>query len=283
MGTSETSTHMFSRVSIISCVFIAFLLSWVIERVTTLNFSMIYFGGISYLVTIAYFFIPIPLTNWRGRFDMLKLIGRTIISPITGVDFPVAWLADQLTSLVTSFQDVAYTFCYYGTLDLRVIPLTGSNHCSASTNVYVIFLVGMFAFLLRMLQCIRQGITEGRYFCAPYFLNTIKYGLGLITLILSFVYSAANKDIFPLWCVFSAISTIYSYAWDLKMDWGFFEKGTKNRFLRDDLAYGSPAIYYVIIVVNFILRLSWILTLSPNIVNSFHVKPIVFTLITGSL
>lgn len=35
--------------------------------------------------------------------------------------------------------------------------------------------------------------------------------------------------------------------------------------------------------VNFVLRLSWILTLSPNIVNSFRVKPIVFTLITGAL
>jgi hypothetical protein len=67
------------------------------------------------------------------------------------------------------------------------------------------------------------------------------------------------------------------------MDWGLLQKGSKHKFLRDDLAYGSPIIYYVIIVVNLILRLIWILTLSPNILNRFHVKPIVFTLITGAL
>lgn len=214
---------------------------------------------------------------------MLKLIGRSIIAPIFGVDFPIAWLTDQVVSLVTSFKDLAYTICYYSSLDLSIIPTTSSNQCSAGANISVVFLVGMFAFVWRMLQCIRQGIAFGAYFCTPFFINTLKYLTSLITLILSFVYSSANPDIFPLWCVFSVISTLFSYIWDLKMDWGFFQKDTKNRFLRDDLAYGSPAIYYVIMGVNFVLRLSWILTLSPNIVNSFKVRPIVFTLITGTL
>ena len=74
---------------------------------------MVYLGGISWLVTFTYFFIPIPLTNWRGRFYMLKLIARVIISPIMGVDFPIVWLTDQMVSLVTSFKDFAYSICYY--------------------------------------------------------------------------------------------------------------------------------------------------------------------------
>lgn len=183
---------------------------------------MIYFGGISWLFTCTYFFIPIPFWNWRGRFYMLKLIGRAILAPIFGVDFPITWLTDQVVSLVTSFKDLAYTICYYTSLDLTIVPTTSTNQCSAGANISVVFLVGMMAFVWRMLQCIRQGIAFGAYFSTPFFINTLKYLTSLITLTLSFVYSSASKDIFPLWCVFSAISTIFSYIWDLKMDWGFF-------------------------------------------------------------
>ena len=213
---------MFSRNSIITAVFLIFLLTWVIERVIGWYNGMIYFGGVAWLFTCTYFFIPIPFWNWRGRFYMLKLIGRSIIAPIAGVDFPITWLTDQVVSLVTCFKDLAYTICYYSSLDLTTIPTTSSNHCSAGANISVVFLVGMIAFVWRMLQCIRQGIAFGAYFSTSFFINTLKYLTSLITLVLSFVYSAANKDIFPLWCVFSAISTIFSYIWDLKMDWGFF-------------------------------------------------------------
>ena len=49
---------------------------------------------------------------------MLKLIGRALISPIFGVDFPITWLTDQMVSLITSWKDLAYTICYYSALDL---------------------------------------------------------------------------------------------------------------------------------------------------------------------
>lgn len=120
---------------------------------------MVYFGGISWLITCTYFIIPISFWNWRGRFYMLKLIGKALISPITGVDFPIIWLTDQVVSLVTCFKDLAYTICYYSVLDLRVIPTTYKNICSAGANIYVVFFVGMFVFTWRMIQCIRQGIS----------------------------------------------------------------------------------------------------------------------------
>ena len=142
----------------------------------------------------------------------------------------------------------------------------------------------MFVYLYRTLQCIRQGIGAGTYFFTPFFYNTLKYLFSLLTLTLSFTYNAYSSDIlFPLWCVSSIISTLYSYLWDLKMDWGLLDKNAKHRFLREDLVYGSPAFYYIIMVANFFLRLSWVLTFSPSIVAAFNVKPIVFTLIVGSL
>lgn len=220
MNTLETSSHMFARNSIVTAVFLILLLVWVIERVRNISQGMVYFGGISWLVTCTYFVIPVSLWNWRGRFYMLILIGRSIISPIIGVDFPIAWFTDQMVCLITCFTDLAYAICYYAVLDLYSAPSADKNVCSSSANIYVVFLVGMFIFVWRMMQCMRQGISAGVYFCAPFFPNTLKYLSALITLILSFVYSASNPDIFPLWCVFSVITTIFCYYWDLKYDWG---------------------------------------------------------------
>lgn len=44
------------------------------------------------------------------------------------------------------------------------------------------------------------------------------------------------------------------------------EKDSKYRFLRNNLCYKNPTIYYSAIVVNLLLRYSWTLTISPYVV-----------------
>ena len=36
---------------------------------------------------------------------------------------------------------------------------------------------------------------------------------------------------------FAVIATVYAIVWDFLMDWGYFQKNSKNRFLRDELLY----------------------------------------------
>ena len=66
------------------------------------------------------------------------------------------------------------------------------------------------------------------------------------------------------------------------MDWGLMESGSRHRFLRNNLTYSPIALYYVIMILNFIFRLAWVLTLSPSIVETFG-SPQLFTLLTGLL
>jgi len=41
-----------------------------------------------------------------------------------------------------------------------------------------------------------------------------------------------------LWIISALISTCYTLAWDIKMDWGLFDKNAgENRFLREELVY----------------------------------------------
>jgi hypothetical protein len=45
---------------------------------------------------------------------------------------------------------------------------------------------------------------------------------------------------FYLWISASVFSSLYSYVWDIKMDWGLFDRNAgENRFLREEIVYSS--------------------------------------------
>lgn len=63
---------------------------------------------------------------------------------------------------------------------------------------------------------------------------------------LSFAYMLANyASTFDnpytwLWIISSIISSCYAYTWDIKMDWGLFDKNAgENTFLREEVVYSS--------------------------------------------
>lgn len=43
-----------------------------------------------------------------------------------------------------------------------------------------------------------------------------------------------------LWLMSSALASTYAYVWDIKMDWGLFDKNAgENKFLREEIVYSS--------------------------------------------
>ena len=43
-----------------------------------------------------------------------------------------------------------------------------------------------------------------------------------------------------LWVLASIVSSCYAYTWDIKMDWGLFDKSAgENKFLREETVYSS--------------------------------------------
>uniref|UniRef100_A0A674KHJ9 Xenotropic and polytropic retrovirus receptor 1 n=1 Tax=Terrapene triunguis TaxID=2587831 RepID=A0A674KHJ9_9SAUR len=68
---------------------------------------------------------------------------------------------------------------------------------------------------------------------------------------------------FYLWIVFYLISSCYTLIWDLKMDWGLFDKNAgENTFLREEIVYPQKAYYYCAIVEDVILRFAWTIQIS---------------------
>lgn len=127
----------------------------------------------------------------------------------------------------------------------------------------------------------KQGYDSPKYIFTPPFFNTLKYLSSILTITLSFAYKAGSESILYAWIISASISTLYSYFWDLKMDWGLLDPNANYKFLRKHLTYPFYC-YYILIVVNFIFRLAWILNFSPSIASIFG-SPQIFSLVTGCL
>jgi hypothetical protein len=143
----------------------------------------------------------------------------------------------------------------------------------------VALLVIIIAVSYRILQCLRMGWDYG-FFCQSHMFNTIKYTFSLASSVLSYLYKQ-QSSLLAAWLVVSVISTLYAYVWDLKMDWGLMNLDSKNFLLRKYLTFLPKRNYYIVIVTNFLLRLSWTITLSPAIVSLFG-DPNLVTFATGS-
>lgn len=78
----------------------------------------------------------------------------------------------------------------------------------------------------------------------PTLINTFKYIFAIAVAIISFVGS--NSLIYTIiWISVASISTVLSYSWDLKMDFGLLQKDSVNYPLRDNLTYKSKTFYYI--------------------------------------
>jgi len=61
------------------------------------------------------------------------------------------------------------------------------------------------------------------------------------------------------------VNTLYSFYWDVVHDWDLGHANATHPMLRDQLVFRSPAIYYGIMAINFMLRFSWSVKLSSHI------------------
>lgn len=120
---------------------------------------------------------------------------------------------------------------------------------------------------------------------------------------------ADTQIFFYLYIGFLVVSSCYTLVWDLKMDWGLFDRNAgENTFLREEIVYplkvflphtgrnlgwytrltfsvlehklscmmcslssvSVQAYYYSAIVEDVLLRFSWTLTLTLSTVSKFH-------------
>lgn len=75
------------------------------------------------------------------------------------------------------------------------------------------------------------------------------------------LYAKDHDSAFYTFVLINLVSTIYSYGWDLYMDWGLLRSHEPGKwYLRSKLLY--PAwFYYFAAVTNLLMRFMWIIPL----------------------
>lgn len=227
-------------------------------------------------ILLAFLFNPTRTLRHHARFWLLRVLGRIIAAPFFHVGFADFWLADQLNSLVPVLVDFQYFICFYVT-DVNWEVNTDSNKCVDDIGLISRPIVACLPAWFRFAQCLRRYRDTKEAF--PHLANAGKYSTTFFNVAFSSLYvytkddygPASQNPYFYLWIVFGFISSIYTYYWDVRLDWGLLESCCgENRFLREEIVYSSPNYYYFAIVEDLILRFGWTLSVSLTEMGLIH-------------
>ncbi|GMH72957.1 hypothetical protein TrST_g2521 [Triparma strigata] len=227
---------------------------------------------------------------WRMRKNLWMTLLNVVTSPFHPATFFSTYIADVVTSMIKNLQDWAWTFCYIfqGAYmqhhkEYQKHPERHWQNQFWYTNI-LIPLICLLPIWFRLMQCLRRYHDTGRRW--PNLANAFKYSLSqTVTLFGTFhplymynsdsvrvsVYADDDEavmavkppvDLFQIfWIGLFVVSSCYSFAWDVFMDWGLGRK--EFNWLGPRLMFPHQSWYYVAIFVDIFLRFLWVTSLVP--------------------
>lgn len=179
--------------------------------------------------------------------------------------------ADALTSMSKLLADMQVVLCAI------LLVFFGQSTSTACGNSLLGALLASTPYCIRAVQCWLTYSTKNDQ---NQLINFGKYISSLPVIWLSALKGnldaeggqpdAHDVHLERLWFYSVIINTLYSFLWDVFMDWGLgWPRSAHGKpqwlFLRPTLAYKQPLYYYLMIVVDFALRGCWSLKLSPHL------------------
>jgi len=226
--------------------------------------------------------LVLPVREGRMIFNSLVVV---VGAPFHPVNFASVLVGDLLTSLVKPLQDLAYSACYIGTMEW-LLPYSLQGECKQSW-IYQDVMVPLLCALplwFRFMQCLRVfADTHKRVPALP---NALKYAIALLVVVFGAVhptlvaaFPAAHRDglIHVCWLATYLVSTLYSFVWDVKMDWKLGD--LQHGLLRERRMFREDGLYYAAIVLDLLLRFAWTASIVPHWISYFtewDISPSVF-------
>lgn len=270
------SKFFFMAASTFSLLYLIFLLFFVLEILKFLKSDFIFYGQVFWLILILYIFNPFPVFHHKGRFQTLKMLGKIVLSPCFPMNFLIIWMTEQLVSLTQPLSDFCYAVYIFISRDPVLTRIAIPNFNSA---------IVITVFFYRMLQNLKfwhqlsQAKADKKYDpWAPPFLGFFRALFGFLTAIAAMIYRLKLfAKAFEMWLVISICSTLVAWYVDVKGDWGLLNI-ENNTIFRPRLLF-SKKLYYFFLAFNLLLRVSWVLTISPFVIYSEGVWPVLFVLL----
>jgi hypothetical protein len=236
---------------------------------------------IFFIVSVLFLINPVPIFHRPARYWLLTILGRIFTAAFHPILFAENWLCNQLASLELAFFDLENFFCFYisdrqwWSTDLTKPASPKGALCSGWSRFLLQAFLLAIPSSIRLVQCIRRYYDSKEKF--PHLANAGKYSTSVLVAITNSIRRATNLNdpthprknpFIYTWITAAFISSTYKLIWDLKMDWGLFDKNAgKNKFLRDHLAYSSKYYYYYAIVQDIILRYLWTINIFLQFTN----------------
>lgn len=159
---------------------------------------------------------------------MTNLKFRVVLAGFGHVEFRDFFVADELNSLVYSFNGLQVFVCAYANQWTNV-SVTCNNQYSWVTPV-----IGMLPAFWRFSQCLRRYYDTRQ--AMPHLFNAIKYFFNMLVIWLAASAKITDyESVHGLWIAASVVASTYAYVWDVRKDWGLLDK--EHGYLRAELAY----------------------------------------------
>ncbi|KAJ4306438.1 Xenotropic and polytropic retrovirus receptor 1 [Collariella sp. IMI 366227] len=203
-----------------------------------LNFSRLgnweemylYYPVILICITLVILFLPAPILHHRARRWFLYSHYRLLLSGL--------------------YPNIELFFCLYAN------SWDDPEQCNSSHSRFLGFLAALPP-IWRALQCIRRYHDTRNVF--PHLVNCGKYTMTILTAVFLSLYRIGDGTTnLSLFIAFATINAVYCSVWDLFMDFSLLQANARQKLLRDITALRPVWIYYLIMVVDPLLRFIWI-------------------------
>lgn len=240
------------------------------------------------LILGALFIIPLRhlSVSHSGRSRLLATLRRVSIGGLAGAKdgkFGDILLADVLTSYARVFADLFVCICMFLTRDGSATDRPDRD-CGGGVLVPLIMAVPS---AIRLRQCLieyvrvrRSPFKESTGWGGQHLANAAKYStafpviaLGSMLRNLTVQHREMSTGLYRAWVAACLLNSFYSFYWDVAKDWDltlFSEARERDDpehpfGLRRKLVIHRPAVYYVVIAIDLLLRCTWMLKLSPRL------------------
>lgn len=249
---------------------------------------------VSYLAFLAlFFFIPVSTLSQGGRYRFLSTLKRVSVGGIALAKdgkFGDILMADVLTSYAKVLGDLFVSLCMFFSTGGSATR-EPDRGCGGQFVVPIIIAIPS---LIRFRQCIIEysrvraeyygsGKPSSSGWGGQHLANAAKYASAFPVILLSALQRSLSYDhasigmsatmVYRLWLFAVMLNSFYSFYWDVAKDWDLsLFSSSRDRSsphhpwgLRRVLTFRSPQLYYAAIVVDFVLRCTWSLKLSPHL------------------
>lgn len=205
---------------------------------------------------LAVLLLPLPVFYHSSRLWFAGRVFRIILTPFVKVSFADFYLADQLMSLLMSFQTAGWLIYMTRLNSGEFLALNELSRRAVHVAACLLVLPPLF----RIAQCLRRYFDDGCRSFFPHLLNCCKYLFPLASSIVA-IWAASRRWATILSIVIRALGSLFALTWDLTMDFGLLQTGHMNWLLRENLVFQQPSLYYFIMVFDIVGRLFWLLPL----------------------